>query len=98
MDPEHRPPHLLLAALQAATFHARWSLSLSLSFLSFSLYGAGALLQRLSSLLSAVVSKLLTCPPSLTSVMEGGGGGGGSLVARAVGYHRKHERKSVATS
>jgi len=74
MDPEHRPLHLLLAGLQAATFHARWSLSLSLSFLSFSLYGAGPLLQPLSSLFSAVVSMLLTCPPSLTSVAEGVGG------------------------
>jgi len=99
MDPEHRPLHLLLAGLQAATFHARWSLSLSLSFLSFSLYGAGPLLQPLSSLFSAVVSMLLTCPPSLTSVAEGGGGGGGGgVVARAAGYHGKHKRKSVATS
>jgi len=77
MGPERRPPRLLLAALLAATFHARWSLSLSLSFLSFSLLGAGPLLQPQSSLFSAVVSMLLTCPPSLTSVAEGGGGGGG---------------------
>jgi len=88
MGPECRPPCLLLAALLAATFHTKWSLSLSLSFLSFSLYGAGPLLQPLSSLFSAVVSMLLMCPPSLTSVAEGGGGGGGGwLVARAVGYH-----------
>ena len=49
--------------------------SLSLSVF-FSLYGAGPLLQPLSSLVSAVVSMLLTCPPSLTSVAEGGGEGG----------------------
>ena len=81
MGPKRRPPRLLLAALLAATFHARWSLSLSLSFsfslfsLSLSLYSAGPVLQPLSSLFSAVVSMLLTCPPSLTSVAEGGGGG-----------------------
>ena len=83
MGPERRPPRLPLAALLAATFHARWSLFLSLSFLSFSLYGAGPLLQPLSSLFSAVVSMLLTCPPSLTSVAEGGGVGGVWVARRS---------------
>ena len=92
MGSECRPPHLLLTALLAATFHARWSLSLSLSFLSFSLYGAGPLLQPLSSLFSAVVSMLLTCPPLLTSVAEGGGGvGGSSLMPRDTTENTKEK-------
>jgi len=94
MGPERRPLRLLLAALLAATFHARWSLSLSLSFCLF------LSLRRWASSPAAVFARLggsfdASHVPSFADFCRGRWGGGGlggsSLVPRDATENTKEK-------